>query len=265
MNTKVKTTLNTLVTHFQNGTIPEALSYAMFPVAKTPSANWSLLNRTLMFLSGTADGRGYRQWQHVKRHVKKGAKAFFILVPYFKKVEDEKDDEKMLLTGFRCQPIFRLQDTEGAPLDYQELELPDLPLLDRAEAWGISVCAIPGNYTCYGYYSPTRGEIGLATSDETTFFHELAHAAHERVIGKLKHGQEPLQEIVAELSAQTLCRLVGKSPNDTLGNSYRYIEHYAKKLHLTPHSASLKVLSDTEKVLNLILQPEVQASTQIAT
>jgi hypothetical protein len=33
--------------------------------------------------------------------------------------------------------------------------------------------------------------------------------AHEKVNGNLKAGQDPLQEIVAELSAATLCRMVG--------------------------------------------------------
>ena len=45
--------------------------------------------------------------------------------------------------------------------------------------------------------------------EESVFFHELAHAAHEKVKGTLKAGQDPLQEVVAELSAQALCRMVG--------------------------------------------------------
>ena len=62
-----------------------------------------------------------------------------------------------------------------------------------------------------------------------------------------------MQEIVAELSAQALCRLVGKQAEDTTGNSFRYIERYAGKIGLSPYSACLKVLGETEKVLNLIL------------
>ena len=146
------------------------------------------------------------------------------------------------------------EDTDGEELDHRNLELPELPLLDKAREWGISVKAIPGNYRFSGYYSPERREIALATSEEKTFFHELAHAGHERIKGKLTNGQEPLQEIVAELSAQALCRLVGKQTNDTTGNSFRYIERYAKQVKLTPHVACLKVLGETESVLNLILK-----------
>jgi hypothetical protein len=39
-----------------------------------------------------------------------------------------------------------------------------------------------------------------------------------------------MQEIIAELSAAVLCKIIGKQPGDTLGNSFRYIESYAKKL-----------------------------------
>jgi len=72
----------------------------------------------------------------------------------------------------------------------------------------------------------------------------------------LKAGQDPLQEIVAELSALALCRIVGKQARDTTGNSYRYIQGYAERMKFTPTSACLKVMSETERVLNLILKPK---------
>jgi hypothetical protein len=48
--------------------------------------------------------------------------------------------------------------------------------------------------------------------------------------------------------------LAGKSGNKYLGNSYKYISRYAEKLKLSPYQACMKVLSRTEKALNLILQ-----------
>ena len=256
MNDKIREKLDGILERFKNGDIPEAVAYSMYPVADDiPSAKWSLLNRTLMFLSGTADGRGYRQWLATKRYVKKGSKCFHILVPYIRKVEDKKTgEEKDALVGFMCRAVFRYEDTDGEELEYKQIELPDLPLIDKAREWGISVRAIPGNYVYYGYYSPKRKEIALATPEEKTFFHELSHAAHEEVKGKLKRGQDPFQEIVAELSAQALCHIIGKQVNDTFGNSYQYIERYAEKAKMSPHSACLKVMSQTEKVLNLILK-----------
>lgn len=254
MNDKVKQVLNVILDKFKNGDIPEAVACSMYPIPDIPSANWSLMNRTLMFLSGTMDGRGYKQWQQVDRFVKKGSKAFHILVPFIKKVKDDQDGNKEILAGFGCQPIFRKEDTDGKELAYENIELPDLPLIERAEEWGISVHAIPGNYRYNGYYSIERKEIALATPEEKVFFHELSHAGHEKVKGSLTGGQDALQEIVAELSAAALCNLVGKRGKDTSGNSYRYIEKYAEKIKMSPYKACLKVMSETEKVLNLILK-----------
>jgi hypothetical protein len=252
MNERVQQTLNTVLKRFKTGDIPTAVAYSMLPFPAVPSARWSILNRTIMFLSGTMDARGIRQWNSANRYVKPKTKALYILVPYLKKIE-EKDEDKQMLFGFGTRPVFRVEDTEGEDLEYENIQLPKFPLMDRAKAWGVSVKAIPGNYRYAGYYSIDRQEIALATKDECVFFHELAHCAHGILKGGLQGRQEPLQEIVAQLSAQCLCRLVGKSADKFLGTSYRYIEHYAEKLKLSPLSACTGVLNDVERVLNLIL------------
>lgn len=190
--------------------------------------------------------RGFKQWKSVNRSVKKGAQAVYIIVPLFRKAEGggaDKDLNKQVLTGFTAKPVFRLEDTGGKPLDYENIELPELPLLEKAKAWGLSVKAIPGNYRYYGYYNQDKKEICLASPDETVLFHELAHHADKLIKGKLVKGQDPLQEITAELAAATLCRLVGKQ-SDSLDNSYQYIAGYADKLKISAHSAVLRVLAD---------------------
>ena len=252
MNVKVKQVLNSIFEKFKSGDIPNAVAMSMFPIPDIPSTHWSILNRTLMFLAGTQDARGYRQFQKINRHVRKGTKGFYILVPYFRKVETDVG-EKDALYGFGCKPVFRVEDTTGEDLEYEGIELPKLPLLERAEEWGISIKCIPGNFHYKEYYSPERREIALCTKEESVFFHELAHYSHEKVKGKLKMGQDPLQEIVAELSAHALCRIVGKTGIRYIGNSYTYIERYSDKINMSPYSACIKVMNDVEKVLNLIL------------
>ena len=253
---KVKQTLESIVARFEAGDIPEAIAYSTFPIPNIPAANWSLLNRTLMFIAGTGDARGFKQWKEVNRYVKKGAKAFVILAPRFiKKRAEEEEDEKRILAGFLPVSVFRVEDTEGQRLDYKLIKLPELPLIEVAQEWGILVKAIPGNYRYYGWFSQEQKEICLATKEETVFFHELAHAAHERILGELKKGQDWKQEIVAELSASVLCHLVGKTSR-FLGNHYRYIETYAKEAKLTPIQGCLRVMKDVESVLNLILKNE---------
>ena len=257
MRPKVKEALNQIIARFESGDIPEAVARSMFPFPEVPSAKWSLTNRTLMFLAGTMDGRGIRQWNGVNRQVKRGTKAFYILMPYLKQVEDDLGEQRHSLMGFGVCPVFRVEDTDGEPLEYENIKVPDYPLMDRAREWGISVKAIPGNYQLFGYYAPDRREIAVATSSECVFFHELAHAGHHIVNGGLKAGQDPLQEIVAELSAQALALMVGKSAEDTTGNTYRYISKYATHLGIGVHLACLKVLAQTEKVLNLIVHGNV--------
>jgi len=252
--------LHEIIEKFRSGDIPEAIALSMFPIPNIPAAKWGLLNRTLMFLAGTEDARGIKQWNAAKRRIKKGGRAFRILAPRFKKVEGkEGDEEKLVLSGFLLAPVFRVQDTEGEPLEYEAIQVPDLPLLEVAQAWGISVKAIPGNYRYLGYFSPGLKEIALASPEECVFFHELAHAGHNRIV-PLKSRQDWKQEIVAELTAAVLCRLVGKKAGN-LGQHYRYIEKYAAKARKDVPQACLEVLSNAEKVLSLILKGEEAKSS----
>ena len=129
MNEKVKQALNSILQRFKSGDIPEALAYSMFPIPNIPASRWSLLNRTLMFISGTSDARGFNQWKQVNRYVKKGSKAITILAPRFiRKQEEDEEEAKSVLVGFLAVPVFKVEDTEGEPLDYQKIELPELPL-----------------------------------------------------------------------------------------------------------------------------------------
>ncbi len=83
MDKRAKQVLNVIVEKFKSGEIPEAIALASFPIPEIPISNWSFTNRTLMFLAGTGDGRGFLQWKHANRWAKKGAGAFYILVPCF--------------------------------------------------------------------------------------------------------------------------------------------------------------------------------------
>ncbi|CAB1063555.1 hypothetical protein D1BOALGB6SA_8338 [Olavius sp. associated proteobacterium Delta 1] len=248
----IQETLKNILNSFESGDIPKAIAISVFPAADIPSAKWSLLNRITMYLSGTSDARGFRQWKQAKRYVKKGAKAFYILVPRFIRCENDEDEQEQILAGFMAKPVFRIEDTDGKPLDYQQIELPNLKLIEKANEWNISVKAIPGNYSYYGYYSKESKEIALASKEETVFFHELAHAAHSRVLKDFDKAQTWRKEIVAELSAAVLCEMVGET-SKYLGSNYKYIDHYARKVKLSPVQACLRVVCDVEKVLNLIL------------
>jgi hypothetical protein len=99
-----------------------------------------------------------------------------------------------------------------------------------------------------GVYSPGNKAIRLATHDERVFWHELAHAAHERVSGPLTGGQDHLQECAAELAACALARMYGV---ECEGKSYDYIRRYSGKGG--PHKACVRVLALVEKIIATIL------------
>ena len=251
---KAKEALDGILSAFESGRVPEAIAHSVIPMYDVPCNKWSFNNRLLTFLSGTSDARGIDQWRQVGRWPKKGSKAIYILVPLIvTKKETGQETEETALIGFRACPVFRYEDTDGKPLEVPKIEPPEPPpLLDIALRWGLNVKYIPfvGGY--FGFYSHGRQEIGLATHDESVFFHELAHAAHYRVRSDLQPGQRWDKEIVAELTAATLMHLFGKRPND--GGAYRYIADYAQKAGKGAHRACLSVIADVNRCLELILK-----------
>ena len=227
-----------------------------------PIDRWSWGNRFICAFYGTADARTFNQWKEAGRHVKKGAKAFYLLAPNTFKIdavdkggnpildESGRQKKRSVVTGFRGFPVFRVEDTEGDPLpSYEPETLP--PLLDVAEEWGINVSWIAAREGCraYGSFSQQAKEIILLTHDESTFFHELTHAADARVQGGLKGGQDPDQEAVAEIGAAVLARMYGQQIDR---NAYRYVESYEGEGKAA--RALLRLMPRIEKALTEILE-----------
>jgi hypothetical protein len=252
LSDKAQEALDKVVEQFQKGDLSPVVKIARIqrqgdPI---PSERWSLCNRVLAYVqTGSLDCRGYRQWQHAGRHVRKGERAAFILAPCMVPVEDEKTGEAVpVLKGFRPIAVFADSQTEGEDLpeiDYSPRELP--PLADVAERLGIDVTYIPLPPGRLGRCKVNGSRIDLGSHDPQIFFHELAHAAHARVEGRLKGGQDPRQETVAEFTAAVLMHLYGLG--DRSGNCWRYIQEYA----VDPLLAIVKALSTVEKVLALLL------------
>ena len=49
---KTKEVLNSILSRFERGDIPEIVAFSMFTCPDIPSAKWSLLNRTIQFING---------------------------------------------------------------------------------------------------------------------------------------------------------------------------------------------------------------------
>ena len=262
---KAQECLLRIVELFKEGNVPKALAVATIPPqTDIPSAKWSVSNRVLQFLSDTSDARGFRQWQKANRKVKKGTKAFCILGPKSRTIKEKDDNdqevEKNIVVGFFAIPVFRAEDTDGEPLPYEPAVPP--PLADVAEQFDLSVSYQTFATKYYGYYQGSTKRIVLATHEIQVFFHELAHAAHERIEGDLKGGQVPSQEIIAELTAATLAQMY--CPEANLGFSYEYIKTYADKSKKSIERSCLAVINTVGKVLDEILTTQLLVKEEVA-
>lgn len=247
---------------FEAGNIPKAIAYSTFnPPSNIPAYKWTRKNRALAFLQGTGDARGFNQWKEAGRFVKKGAKSVYILGPVLKKsnvkqieIDEITGEEKVVddieCVGFFGIPVFRMEDTDGEPLSYVNLDTEKLPLADVAKRWGLEVIAGSFNGNYYGYFTPNRNEIVLATNEEKTFLHELSHAAHFRIDPKAADLPSWQKEIIAELSAGALLYMLGKEPQ--IGNHFRYIKNHAEEANLDPLKACMKILDICLAVIEAI-------------
>ncbi len=263
VNNQVEKAIKQLLEMFQSGKLPAAIAQTVIQKRTgdgKPSDQWSLGNNILMLIHGTNDARGYRQWEEVGRHVKKGAKAFYILRPCTKKkvvkvtneTGEEREEVRIIITGFKSIPVFRYEDTEGKEIpvvDYAPKDLP--PLVNVACKFGIKIQYAPFSEKFFGCYNPGAKLITLCTHDVKTFFHELAHAVHG-TFKTLKTKQDRDQEIIAETIAAVLCQLY--DIDGYIPHSYSYIAGYAQSKRADETvKAIMKVLADVEKILNIIL------------
>jgi hypothetical protein len=169
---KAHTCLQQIVDLFKDGNVPAALAVVTIPPqANIPSAKWSISNRILQFLANTSDARGFRQWQETDRNVKKGAKTFCILGPKTRTITETDDSgqeiKKHIVMGFFAIPVFRAEDTDGEPLPYEPTSPP--PLVDVAQAFGLSVSYQTFAHGYYGYYQGGSKKIVLATHEAQIF------------------------------------------------------------------------------------------------
>lgn len=264
---KVAEATERLVAMMESGDLPAAMARTAIRsmLGQRPSDAWSWGNQLLMILCGTEDARGFKQWKDAGRSVRKGAKAIYILGPrtVTRTVEDEKTGEQRkvpVVVGFVGIPVFRLEDTEGqdletgAPIDHRPEVLP--PLMSVAEAWGYTVTYGPQTGGAYGYHTIDGARIHLMTHDVGTLWHELAHGAHKKVLeargDKMRGGQIPEQEIVAEMTAAVLGELYGETGRHQYTRDY--LATYAKAMGTTLTGGIMRCLSDVQKCLLLILE-----------
>lgn len=261
-NQSAQKAIDRVLETFKKGKFPEAIKHVVFtPSNDIPLAKWSERNRMIAYMEYTGDARGFQQWKAAGRNVKKGATAIYILAPLAIKktveIEDKetgetKKEERIIITGFRDIPVFRMEDTEGKPIEYSSLDVHSLPFNEVAKQWDINI--VSGSFTgqYYGYYQDSKKEIVMATDSEQTFAHELCHAAHYRIDENAGSLPTWKKEIIAELSAATILSMAGKEYS-AIGDTFKYISHYAGKANMELFKAISEVMDTCLQVVKLIV------------
>lgn len=246
--------LDKLVKSFEN---PEFLQDAVIKTFlepnDAPQNAYSRMNRILLAVQGAYDARGNGAWRKLNKFPFDWTKQVFIMMPRTIKIKGKNDeDDQTLTTGFFFKGLYDVKNTHGgAKIEYVKnppKELP--PLNDVAEKWGINI-EYKVHPKAWGSYDQTNNEIQLSTDNATTFFHELSHAAHKKIDGSLKGGQDPQQEAIAQLSAGVLSQMYGQKMDLY---TYDYIKNYAKDDHKKALQLISKVIKKTGEVLELILE-----------
>ena len=224
--------------------IPAYMASAYIRAPGVPCSSWSWGNRLMTALVGrTDDARGYRQWEKVGRHVKRGAKAFPILAPMTVRREPKNEGEEATtaVIGFRAVPVFRVQDTEGDPLpEYVPATIPPLASLAKIRYRNTT-------HGEEGSYNTRTGDITLCTEDPAVYLHELMHR-YDFKTHEPRDGQDPEQEIVAELGACVLARMY--DVERSAENHMAYIATYAKAK--TPAEVGAACLRMADRVMQAI-------------
>lgn len=159
------------------------------------------------------------------------------------------------IIGYAHAVEFAVENTYGRKLpEYTPSEKPKL--FGLAKLWDIKIkYQVDPSLNSYGHtnaQTDKKQEIVLGTEAKNVFYHELAHQADKRTQGKnLKGGQDPMQEIIAEMTSSVLTKMYENI--DTEYHAYNYVQEYAKKMKLPIEKAVDRVLSRLVKVIEYIV------------
>jgi antirestriction protein ArdC len=165
---------------------------------------------------------GYKTWEKMGRHVKKGEKGIAIFAPrtYKREIVDEETGEVMDiitgLAGFKVVYVFDVSQTEGKPLPLpKEPELGDTAagrdlygrLLAVADELPVPVRTERIASGARGYYSPDKNEIVLSEGlhgdmRPKALLHELAHALAFRLGEQRPTKRQDIEYVKGEIIAE---------------------------------------------------------------
>ena len=271
---KSKEVCENILNQFKNGNIPETMKQVF--VNRTddiPCQSWSFSNQFITAIYGTSDARGFKQWGSAGRKVKKGSKAIYILGPCI--ITDKEDKEKKILIGFKSIPVFKIEDTEVFDADLwdkankvdesEENRLAELPFIEVAKSWNLTVKSFNGQGGKYLGYYQHGSTIAVGTQNLSTWAHELIHAADDKN-GTISHGygQKQDNEVVAELGGATLLKLTGMEYDADLGGCWEYISGYCGHDQEKTIKYCMKMVNRISACINLVMETMENVAVKVA-
>ena len=271
---QAKQILHDLIKSFENPqTLQDAVVKTFLEPIDVPQNKYSRTNRILLALQGADDARGNAVWRQINRFPLVWSKQVFIMIPKTRKIRNKdckgtkvEEEEKTITTGFFFKGLYDVENTYGtgknSKVEYVKNPPKKLPpLSDVAQKWGVKIkykvdSANTAAAAAWGSFNPTKNEIQLGTDNPATFFHELAHKAHEKIDGRLKMEQDPQQETIAQLTAGVLSQMYDQKIDLY---TYKYIKGYTQDDDDKEEDPkkTLKLIGDvinkTGQVLELIL------------
>lgn len=226
--------------------------------------DYSLGNTILicMQMPGATHVASFRSWKRdFNRHVKRGERGIEILVPMFVKArgeDEDADEERRRLVGFRVGHVFDVSQTEGEPLP---------TLVDEVSQGVGHFAAVIGAVEAVSAYPVTfsadlpegtnglfrRGELiaireGMSEGQTVkTALHELAHSRlHDGDPMAEGMPDRAMREVQAESVAYAVSAALGL---DTSGYSFGYVASWAVGKTDEEMRACLQTVRDAAKAM----------------
>lgn len=273
---------NGLIKIMETGTNPWVKQWRSNGIAMpyNPVSDKEFSNFNAMWLNIVSSMNGYStcryitysQAQSVGGFAKKGSKAVSVLRPLLVDKEVERNGKKVkekVLIDFIPYKVFNLDQCEGVESLYPVPVIAKEPVKRRLDLDMImNNTGIPMKYVdgdrCF--YSPVADQVTMQPIETferiegfyATCFHELGHGTgHEKrlnrfkTVGKYDRAEYAYEELVAELTAATICQMVGIDGHDR--HAAAYLQNWIKALK-DDKMMILDACKHSGKAVNLIMK-----------
>ena len=214
--------------------------------------NWLLADAQLRKMTGEGCEllAPYPKWPKIKRNVKYGSRALFVLAPVVKKIRDEDTDEVIdTKLWFKKVPVFDLSQTEGEPFEPCYVKYDgNITFADVVARTTIPVIESNKQLT-RGYTDGEKIWISKFIPDAQkicVLFHEMAHYYLH-----FDKDRNELTSAIKELEAEAISAMVSSAIGITNDESAAYIRSWAgNNSHELIKNKGSKLIRTAQKIID---------------